>query len=355
MGESFENEYQDIIIKFLAGEADQNEILKLKEWLASNPENRKYFDREADLWQETSYGTRIEFFNEDDAWDSVKTKLGVQGKARDKVTIVNRIHFRLYAVAASVALLTAISAVALWLSDKRELDKYSSVVTRIETREGERARMTLSDSTEVVLNSGTTLCYNADFNRSDRKVRLSGEAWFDVATNRDKPFVVQLDKLNISATGTKFNVSSFGNEDRIEATLEEGHINLKVEGTLPVELVAGQQAVYFRKTGKILVRDVAIDTYTSWKENKLRFKDTPLEEVLRRVGRKYNVRFELSSPDLLELKYTATFIDESIEEVMQMLSAVSPVKYKITYMTSVNDKLYTKPKIVIGWAKTRKH
>jgi ferric-dicitrate binding protein FerR (iron transport regulator) len=110
---------------------------------------------------------------------------------------------------------------------------------------------------------------------------------------------------------------------------------------------SGQQVVYFVKSKKVLVRDVVTDTYISWKENKLRFNDTPFEEVLRRIGRKYNVRFEID-PDLLNLKYTATFIDEPIEDVMKMLKTVSPITYKIYYLTSVNDKKYRKPKIVVG-------
>lgn len=103
----------------------------------------------------------------------------------------------------------------------------------------------------------------------------------------------------------------------------------------------------------MLVRDVTTETYLSWKENKLRFKDTPLEEVFRGIGRKYNVKFEIQKADLLDLKYTAIFIDESIDEVMQMLSAFTPINYKIFYRTSVSDKQYTKPKIVVGWARKR--
>ena len=102
------------------------------------------------------------------------------------------------------------------------------------------------------------------------------------------------------------------------------------------------------KSEKILIRDVNTDTYTSWKENKLRFNDTPFEEVLRRIGRKYNVTFEITDRDLLNLKYTATFIDEPVDQVMQMLKTVSPITYKIYNRTSVNDKQYLKPKIVVG-------
>jgi ferric-dicitrate binding protein FerR (iron transport regulator) len=354
MESSAENDRHDLIVKFLAGESDEKDLKQLKEWLEQDPANRRIFDKEADLWQETNAGTRLEFFREDEGWEILSRKIGADRKNSKKTILLRKNTYRLLAAAASLAVLIALSATGLWLNGKKQLAGYGAATTVIETREGERASLILSDSTRVILNSGTTINYASDFNIDSRKISLSGEAYFDVATNPEKPFEVQLDKLKISAKGTKFNVFSFLNEDRIEATLEEGNIAIAVGEKAPLELSAGQQAVYFRKTGKILVRDVATETYTSWKEHKLRFKDTPLEEVLRRIGRKYNVRFELASTDLLDLKYTGTFIDESIEDVMQMMSAVSPVTCRITYMTSVNDKQYTKPVISIGWAKRKK-
>ncbi len=134
---------------------------------------------------------------------------------------------------------------------------------------------------------------------------------------------------------------------RIETTLEEGKIRISIPEQEIIDVKSGQQVVYFTKSNKALVREVVTETYTSWKENKLRFIDTPFEEVLRKIGRRYNVTFEVRNRDLLELTYTATFIDESIEEVMQMLKTVSPIKYKIYNRATINDKKYIKPKIVV--------
>jgi ferric-dicitrate binding protein FerR (iron transport regulator) len=159
-------------------------------------------------------------------------------------------------------------------------------------------------------------------------------------------------KNALTALPTRFNVFSFNNEDRVETTLEEGAIMVSVKGKDPINVRSGQQVVYFVKTGEVRVLDVNTDTYTSWKENMLRFNDTPLEEVLRRIGRKYNVTFEVTNRDLLDLKYTATFIDESVEDVMLMLKTVSPITYTIYYRTSARDKQYIKPKIVVGKRKT---
>jgi ferric-dicitrate binding protein FerR (iron transport regulator) len=241
----------------------------------------------------------------------------------------------------------AIGVLGLRIVEIKSFKKTAAASITVSTNEGEKAHIFLADSTEVTLNSGSTLQYNGQYNIKDRKVKFTGEAFFNVRTNPEKPFVVELDQISVTATGTRFNIFSFGNEDRVETTLEEGTIAVSIKGLEPVKVKSGQQVVYFVKSKKVLVRDVVTDTYISWKENKLRFNDTPFEEVLRRIGRKYNVRFEID-PDLLNLKYTATFIDEPIEDVMKMLKTVSPITYKIYYLTSVNDKKYRKPKIVVG-------
>jgi transmembrane sensor len=345
-------DYHILIIKFFAGEISDTELIQLKSWLELKPENRRIFDEENELWQQASIQTKFENYKNDSAWLNISGKFGL-GKSRVKsVTLLRKNSFRLLIAAATVACIIAIGGISLWIVSKNSFHQMIAGSTIVETKEGEKARIILSDSSEVILNSDSRVQYFGGYNLSERKVKLSGEAFFDISTNPEKPFVVQLDHMSISATGTRFNVFSFNNEDRVETTLEDGAIQVTVNGKVPINVRSGQQVVYFVNTGEAIVRDVNTGTYTSWKENMLRFNDTPFEEVLRRIGRKYNVTFEITNRDLLDLKYTATFIDESVEEVMQMLKTVSPISYKIYYRTSVNDKQYLKPKIVI-WNRTK--
>jgi transmembrane sensor len=338
----------NLIMKFFAGEISETEMIELKVWLDKDPENRRIFDMENELWQLASIQTKLENYNTDTAWGKICLRLGLGKDNLRPTTILRKKNFRILLAAASVAFLLAFSGMSLWITEKKSFKQIAAASTIITTNEGEKAHIFLSDSTGIVLNAGSKIQYEGHYNLKDRIVKLNGEAFFNVSTNHEKPFVVQLDGMSISATGTRFNVFSFDNEDRIETTLEEGAITVSVKGQKPINVKTGQQVVYFVKSKKVLVRDVVTDTYTSWRENKLRFNDTPFEEVLRRIGRKYNVHFEVTNRDLLNLKYTATFIDESIEEVMLMLKTVSPINYKIYYRTSVNDKQYLKPKIVVG-------
>jgi ferric-dicitrate binding protein FerR (iron transport regulator) len=339
---------KELVIKFLAGEITESEIDVLKSCLDKNVENRCIFNQENELWQESGVKTKLEYFKTDEGWNNISSKLGFGENRYKSVLIINKYKFRMLLAAASVACLIAIGGLTLWLSERQSVKQTVVASTTVSTDEGEMAHIFLSDSTQVFMNSGSTLKYDVNYNINERKVNLSGEAFFNVRTNPEKPFVVQLDQMTVSATGTRFNVLSYGNENRIETTLEEGKIQVAIKGQETIEVKSGQQVVYFTKTNKAVVRDVSTETYTSWKENKLRFIDTPFEETLRKIGRKYNVTFQIQNRDLLDLKYTATFIDESIEEVMQMLKAVSPITYKIYYRTAINDKQYLKPKIVIG-------
>jgi ferric-dicitrate binding protein FerR (iron transport regulator) len=345
-------EYDNLIIKFFAGEISDNEVILLKSWLEMDPENRRIFNEENELWQLASVHTKLENYNTDTGWIKIATALGLAKNNFKSVILFRKNNFRILIAAATMAFLVTLGGLGLWIAGKTSLQQMATASTIVATNEGEKAHIILSDSTEIILNSGSSLQYNGQYNIKDRKVRFTGEAFFDVSTNPEKPFVVQLDQMSVSATGTRFNIFSFGNEDRVETTLEEGAITVSIKGKEPVKVKSGQQVVYFVKSKNVVLRDVATDTYTSWKENKLRFNDTPFEEVLRRIGRKYNVVFEITNRDLLNLKFTATFIDEPIEEVMKMLRDVSPITYKINNRTSVNDKQYLKPRIVIGQRKT---
>lgn len=338
---------KELIIKFIAGEASDQETDVLKASLEKSAETRRLFDQENELWHESDVHAKLKYFKTEEGWNTISSKLGIKGERSKSIFIINRNRISILLAVAAVSVLLAMGSVFLWLSEKKLVRQPLYGSTTVVTDEGQKTHIYLSDSTEVYMNSGSIIKYDAGFNISERNINLTGEAFFNVCTNPEKPFIVQLDQMTVSATGTKFNVLSYSNEERIETTLEEGKIQVKVRGQEPVEVKSGQQVVYFTGTGRISVMDVNTETYTSWKENKLRLIDTPFEESLRRIARRYNVVFEIRNSDLLDLKYTATFIDESIEEVMQLLKSVSPISYKINIRTSVNDKTYLKPKIII--------
>lgn len=348
-----ELDYRDLIIKFFAEEISDEELDLLKSWLSKSDGNRKIFDQENELWHISDKKTKLEHFNTGNVWNAISSKYKFGNKLR-KVTVVRKTTINLLVAAACVGLLIISGSLVALINTRQSFHQATVTSTLVSTNCGDNARIFLPDSTEVILNSGSKLQYDGGYDIKDRVVRLHGEAFFDVRTNPDKPFVVKVDKMDVTATGTRFNVLSYDNENRIEATLEEGVIKVNIAGKEPISLNPGQQVVYSKKSEKAEIQNVNTYTYTNWMENKLQLQDTPFEEALRKIGRKYNVTFEVTNKGLLDLKYTATFIDESIEDVMAMLKIVSPINYKIEYRASVNDKQYVKPKIIVGPKRTVK-
>jgi len=341
-------ESRKLLAKFFSESISDAELIELKEWLAQSPVNRKVFDLKNELWQETSAKTKADFYQADKAWEDISNKMGIHRS--NKVVLFKRTTYVTLIAAACAAFLLALGALGFGILRQDRIYRLMSATTVVEAPQGQRSQVTLPDSTLVTLNSGSRLEYNGLYNMKERTVKLIGEAYFDVQTNPEKPFGVEINNITVLATGTKFNVSCYPDEDRIEATLVEGSISLLFDNHEPVKLKEGQQLVHLEKSNDIIVREIIPDVYLGWKENKLRFEDTPFEEVIIKLRRNYNVDIELLNNELLELKYTGTFIDESVEEIMKMFSLVSPINYKISYRTTENDMTYKKPIIVI-WKK----
>jgi transmembrane sensor len=344
-------DYRNLITRFLSREISDEESALLQSWLESDPENRRFFNEENELWQQSLISANAESFKPHIAWQHISSGLGLENTGSRPVVITRKSFFLSILAAASLTLIVALSGAYFWIKEKNNSGAFKTNRIVIATKEGEKSRILLPDSSRIVLNAGSTLQYDGSYNRKERSVHLTGEAFFDVHTDPDKPFTVHAGDMTISATGTRFNVLSYQDENSIVATLEKGKIEVSLKGQKALTIKPGQQAVFLKKSSEMKVYDVSTHVYTDWKDNKLIFRDLPFEDVMKRLSRKYNVEIEIADPSLLDLNYTATFIDESIEEVMEMLAAVSPVSYSIFNRTTADDRQYVRPRIVVGLRK----
>ncbi|WP_339738910.1 FecR domain-containing protein [uncultured Sunxiuqinia sp.] len=197
---------------------------------------------------------------------------------------------------------------------------------------GSRVQFTLPDQSVVWLNSGSSLEYPVNFARLDkRKVKLTGQGYFEVSHAKDQAFIVETGELNIRVLGTSFDVSNYSNDQLMSSTLERGAIALlNSKGEEVARLVPGQQAVLDKDSRKLYIEDVDTRLTTSWKDGRLIFKNTPLQEVTKQLERWYNCSIHVA-PELLdaEILYTATIQDETLVEVLQMIEISTNVNTKI--------------------------
>ena len=237
--------------------------------------------------------------------------------------------FKILKYAAVVALLV-ITALAAW-NYSAEYYAQSNDFTEFYVPEGRMDSLVLSDGTRVTVNSGTSLVYPQKFNSRAyyRNVYVSGSCRFEVAKDRNHPFVVNLGSLKVRVLGTHFSVSYYSNEDNITVTLEEGLVKV-FDKSHSMTLHPNEQLVYNRMDGKMTRLSVDAVAYNSWVTGNLDFTGQPLSEIIKTLERRYKVRFKIMDGVDLNKCYTMSFKqNESIESVMKVLAMVSGnISYK---------------------------
>lgn len=199
---------------------------------------------------------------------------------------------------------------------------------------GSVAEVLLPDSTVIYLNAGSRIRYSMDGSDNQREVFLSGEAWFDVTKNPEKPFVVHTAFYDVHVKGTVFNVKAYESDQTIATTLEEGvvtiHANSGFKLAGDVVLKPGEQATLNKNSKEFTIRNVNTKWYTSWKDNKLIFINTSLKELVVLLERRYGVEIEVVNSEILDLHFDGTIKNESIIEVLDIMKTTLPIDYKIT-------------------------
>ena len=222
---------------------------------------------------------------------------------------------------------------------------------KIKATVGMHADFILPDGSHVWLNSGSVLKYPDSFTDGVRKVVLSGEAFFDIVKDDSQPFLVKAGKMDIEVKGTRFNVINYPDETVSELILESGSVRLysgnSNDNKAITNIKPGELAVFDTVTNKLTISNVDVRKYTSWKEGVLIFRDDHMENVVRKLDKWFNVEIILQSPELKEYVYTATYRDETLPQILELLKISAPIKYFITERERLNDNSYSKRKIVI--------
>lgn len=194
---------------------------------------------------------------------------------------------------------------------------------------GKRSKVTLSDGTQVWLNSGTTLEFPSDFKGNRREIFLSGEMYIEVAPDKNKSFFVHTFGYDVKVYGTKFNVSTYPGSIS-SVVLVEGSVSLQSADKQELFLSSNEQAIYSEMTGNFDTREVDVHSFISWKKGYLTFENTPVTEALKQIERYYNLSFNFDE-DVSFQGLTCTgkiILSDNLDNVMTALSLISATKFK---------------------------
>lgn len=209
-----------------------------------------------------------------------------------------------------------------------------SIYNQIIVPYGTRYNVTLSDGTLVQLNSGSKLVFPAKFSESRREVYLKGEGYFDVTRDEKKPFVVNTDYINVRVFGTQFNISAYENEKSACAVLVEGSVDVtKSSGFFiseHIKIKPGEGCFFDEDSSGLVVRNVDVNEYTSWKDGLFQFRDQPLSRIIEKVKMFYNKTIIIEDKELANRVISGKLIiSSSIDETIDLLAKATKSSYTL--------------------------
>ncbi len=311
-----------------------------------------------------------DFFLDDNHEDELekalhKTFYGIehQDNEKDLQHILNRIHYKINTereekkkslISKTITTILKVAAIMLLpvlaiYSTSRYYDRMNpGVISTIYAPAWSKIQFILPDSTTGWLNSGSSLEYKGDF-LGKRKVNLTGEAYFNVYHDPSRPFVVTTQTITATALGTKFNISSYSDENRTELMLEEGVVEyFSHHSKEQVLMKPSDLIIYDKSNDQTIIRQVESTKYTSWTEGKLVFRNDPIDVIARRISRWYNADVVINIYNPESIRWRATFQDENLEEVLHSLALSLDLQYCIEKPLAMDDDgTYAKTKITI--------
>jgi transmembrane sensor len=361
-----------LLSKKLSGEATASELTELEQLLRANPELHYSVQPLMDLWQ-TDNGLdnaagREAFERHLQRMDELGVDFSVAASPQKKR---GPLRIALFTVPLLAAVIIAgrmlFSGAHSRPPSPASPDKQPArSLSEISTRNGSKTSLILPDGTKVWLNAGSKLTYDSNFGYPLREVTLSGEGYFDVIRNKQKPFIIHASKINIKVLGTEFDVKSYPSDKTTEASLIRGSIEvtfndqpsktviLKPNEKLVVDnfkfenhLAQTANNPREKQTVRDIPKDIAVKnlTYenktgdiieTSWVENKLVFQDESFEEIANKLERWYGVTIRFGSERLMKEHLTGSFTNETIRQALDALKFTASFNYSIDSANNIS-------------------
>lgn len=305
------HDIEELLRKYHAGHISKEEFDRLKETVNRlEDEELKFF-----------IGQHWDSYTDESPLPEAKKARIYQALER-KIRVPMHIRLRTHwaQIAASLLLVLSVGLSVLFYSQHQELQQLTS--RNVVIRSGESpSSVTLPDGTKVKLNTHSSLTYQQDFGREDRRVSLSGEGYFDVKRDEAKQFTVQTGFIDITVLGTSFNVYAYEDKDFLEMALIEGSVCVNTTQP-PYETLharPNEKITYNKHTGELSLESTSNRAETAWMNDTLTFRHTPLHEVFASLERKFQVTVSLSDTTFLNDTYTGTFKESSVEDILSIL------------------------------------
>ncbi len=334
------NHIERLVIKKWEGSASKEELKKLDELLAAlSEEERQAYKKLEVFWK--SEGTGSPKVNQVQLWNRLenfidKDQEDFSGSKEEKGIVIPFFNFKIFSVAASIIALL-IAGYFVWNTQYLSLNKQNAQVEETKIIEkankaGEKSTLKLPDGSVVILNSNSKLFIPEKFVGGSRTVRLEGEAYFDIVSNPNMPFVVNTNGAEVKVLGTAFNLKDFAEGEQIVLNVVEGKVKFSDVNKQSDLLVTAQEAAVLNtSTGKIQSINFNIDAL-AWSKGELVFKSATFQEIVTRLEAWYGVEIESKRELTFKNGFTGRYKDASLKEVLTGIS------FSVAFDFEINGK-----------------
>jgi ferric-dicitrate binding protein FerR (iron transport regulator) len=303
-------------VKHLLGETVPEERMLVQEWLLADPANQAYFDELKKVWDTSLQLAAASKADENKAWKRFRQR--VENRDTDlhvpapAVAPVKQIQFAWKKIAAAIVVLIGLTMGAYWIYNDREVETVIAETT------GDTLTERLPDGSMVMLNKASSITYPASFKGNRRPVKLKGEAFFDVTPDKEKPFVISVNDIEVTVVGTSFNIKEQnGNTDVI---VETGIVRVTKNGKT-VELHPGEQ-LHSEGNNTFDKSAVTDNLHSYYRSRVFVCDDTPLLKLVKALEEAYRVKIDFKNEEALKnQRINITLQNETIERVMELVSA----------------------------------
>lgn len=305
-----------LMAEYLSGTISMDDEVRFYAWIDESEEHKRMFFE----WKAIYDNCRMMgiVFDPKTSWQILADKIDIRKKHKRRNLLV-----RITAYAA-VSLSIAISGFTLGRFFRGDVSQvyYSHYVTKT----GDVSLLELPDGTLVNVGPKTSIRYGTDFNRKNRVVYLDGEAFFDVAKNPEKPFIVQVEGQAIEVLGTRFNVQAYSSDSLCMTTLQEGKVKLTFDHLSgDTYLQPDQMATFNRYAQKVQIQTVDASLADSWVGGDYHFQKEVLPVILQRISLLYDVRFSILSDEIRQKTFTGTICrSQSVAEILDLIRLSLP-------------------------------
>lgn len=318
---------KEVIIKYLNGEATFEEKQQMLSWLKEDKENKKIFSELRDIWI-ASVSSAISDQEVRNAFS--RFKQNVDPREHRKAGY-RRISF--LQIAASVAVLI-VCTLGGYLVGKQTLSGGSTesvlVMNQVVMGNESKGVVTLPDGTTVWLNANSKISYPETFPEDIRKVKLQGEAYFDVVHNTHSPFIVESEQMEVNVLGTQFDAKNYAVQPYLETTLLAGKVKVRFSSDSEfVSLEPNQTISFDKQKNAFSIHEVEAKDYIIWTNDKLIFTNELLSDVLYKMEKWYNIRITCADGVTLDQRLSFTIRREPKEEIFKLLELIAPIKSNV--------------------------